>query len=234
MLKQLLTIVTLIFIGGGGAMAKDYTVCSPNGKNEVTVGNGITISVCHDGKPVVKVKAGLSVQSNLQPGSGKVTSATETIPAPFYRQKSFTAAYRQLDMKLSGGFGLQVRVYDEGVGYRFYTTRQTETIIVDEMADFCFPDNGKCWLAYSTNEEKPFAMAFQNFYDETKLSEARNQFAFLPATIQSGEVKVTILESDLRNYPGMFLKKGDGNTLVWLIQRIILQSHLARGHTLGG
>lgn len=212
MFKQLLPIAILLLIGGGVAIAKDYTVSSPNGKNQVTVCSDITLSVSHNGKPVVKVKAGLSVQSILKPGSVKVTSATETISAPFYRQKSFTAAYRQLDMKLSGGLGFQVRVYDEGVGYRFYTNNQKETIVVDETADFCFPDNGKCWLAYSTNEEKPFAMAFQNFYDETKLSEARNQYAFLPATIQSGDVKVTILESDLRSYPGMFLK-ADGNHL---------------------
>ena len=205
--QQLLTIATLLFIGGAGAMAKDYSVCSPNGKNEVTVGNGITLCVSHNGKPVVNVKARLSVQSNLQLGKCKETSATETISAPFYRQKSFTVAYRQLDLKLGGGFGLQVRAYDEGVAYRFYTTNQKETIIVDENADFCFPENDKCWLAYSTNEEKPFAMAFQNFYDETRLSEAKNQYAFLPATIQSGDVKVTILESDLRSYPGIFLKK---------------------------
>ncbi len=210
--KQLLTIATLLFIGGAGAMAKDYSVCSPNGKNEVTIGNGITLCVSHNGKPVVNVKARLSVQSNLQLGKCKETSATETISAPFYRQKSFTVAYRQLDLKLGGGFGLQVRAYDEGVAYRFYTTNQKETIIVDENADFCFPENDKCWLAYSTNEEKPFAMAFQNFYDETRLSEAKNQYAFLPATVQSGDVKVTILESDLRNYPGMFLK-ADGNHL---------------------
>ena len=203
---QLLTLATFLFIGGNGVSAKDYTVCSPNGKNLVIVGNGITLSVSHNGKPVIKVKAGLSVQSNLQPRSCKVTSVTETIPSPFYRQKSFTAAYQQMDLKLGNGFGLQVRVYDEGVGYRFYTTHQKETIIADETADFCFPENGKCWLAYSTNEEKPFAMAFQNFYDETKLSEAKNQYAFLPATVQSGGVKVTILESDLHSYPGMFLK----------------------------
>ena len=55
-------------------------------------------------------------------------------------------------------------------------------------------------------------MAFQNFYDETKLSEAQDKYAFLPATIESGDVKVTILESDLRSYPGMFLK-AEGKSL---------------------
>jgi alpha-glucosidase len=79
-------------------------------------------------------------------------------------------------------------------------------VIVDEIADFHFPEDNKAWLAYSTNDEKPFAMAFQNTYHETLLSETKDKYIFLPATIESGNVKVTILESDLRAYPGMFLK----------------------------
>ena len=55
-------------------------------------------------------------------------------------------------------------------------------------------------------------MAFQNYYDETLLSQAQDKLAFLPATIQRGDVKVTILESDLRNYPGMFLKADKART----------------------
>jgi alpha-glucosidase len=102
--------------------------------------------------------------------------------------------------------GLQVRAYNEGIANRFYTTNKGMTIVNNEKADFCFPEDCKAWLAYSTNDEKPFAMAFQNVYDETLLSAAANKYAFLPVTVQSKDVKVTILESDLRNYPGMFLK----------------------------
>ena len=213
MLRQLLTIVTLLFIAGNGVTAKDYTVCSPNGKNKVTVSNGINLSITHNDKPVVKVKAGLSALSNVQVSSAKTTTVTKTISAPFYRQSSLVAVCRQVDLKIGGGFGLQVRAYDEGVAYRWYTTRKKETVIEDEVADFIFPHDGKAWLAYSTDDKKPFAMAFQNVYDETLLSEAKNQYAFLPATVESGDVKVTILESDLRAYPGMFLKASQGAAL---------------------
>ena len=209
---RLLTLATLLIMGGSQMSAKDYTVASPNGKNVVTVSDGLTIRVSHAGQEVVSVNAGLNSVQLL--GSAKQLNRTETISAPFYRQKEFTVSYRQLDLRLSGGFGLQVRAYDEGVAYRFYTTNKKETIITDETADFCFPEDSKAWLAYSTNDQKPFAMAFQNFYDETLLSQAQDKYAFLPATIQSGDVKVTILESDLRAYPGMFLHKRDGSFCV--------------------
>lgn len=208
--RRLLTIATLSIIAGSMASAKDYTVASPNGRNVVTVSDGITIRVNHAGKEVVSVNAGLNSVHLL--GRARQMNRTETISAPFYRQREFTVSYSQLDVRMDGGFGLQVRAYDEGVAYRFHTTNKKETIITDETADFSFPEDSKTWLAYSTNDEKPFAMAFQNYYDETILSHAQDKYAFLPATIQSGDVKVTILESDLRSYPGMFLK-ADGKSL---------------------
>ncbi|MBQ8050020.1 MAG: glycoside hydrolase family 97 protein [Bacteroidaceae bacterium] len=209
---RLLTLATLLIMGGSQMSAKDYTVASPNGKNVVKVSDGLTISVSHAGKKIVSVQTGLNAVRLL--GQAKQLNRTETISAPFYRQKEFTVAYSQLDLRLGGGFGLQVRAYDEGVAYRFYTNSKKETVITDETADFCFPEDSKAWLAYSTNDQKPFAMAFQNFYDETLLSQAQDKYAFLPATIQSGDVKVTILESDLRAYPGMFLHKRDGSFCV--------------------
>ena len=219
-MRQLIALAALLMIGGSQASAKDYTVASPNGMNVVTVSDGLTISVSHNGQDVVSVKAGLrqttpgpsylrrGIQTLSSPPKigGARGGLTEQIESPFYRQKNFTVSYRQMDFRLKNGFGLQVRAYDEGVAYRFYTTNKKETIISDELADFCFPEDAKAWLAYSTNDQKPFTMAFQNFYDETLLNQAQDKYAFLPATIQSGDVKVTILESDLRAYPGMFTK----------------------------
>jgi alpha-glucosidase len=231
-IKRLLTLATLFIICGGQLSAKDYTVSSPNGKLSVTVGENLQMEVRHQDKHIFAVSSRIvptvgtkhsSTSEAAKPSahdgnkmffdkrSGKAgrplwEHLSSHILSPFYRQASFQIEGNQLDLRLGDGFGLQVRAYDEGVAYRYYTTRKGETIIEDEIADFSFPEDSKAWLAYSTNDEKPFAMAFQNVYDETLLSEAKDKYIFLPATIQSGDVKVTILESDLRSYPGMFLK----------------------------
>ena len=203
--KKLLTLATLFIILGGSAMAKDYTVTSPNGKNVATVNDSLSITVSHSGKTVVTIKARQAHAGNIKKLAG-TKHMTETIQAPFYRQNKIWTEGNQMDLTLNDGFGLQVRACNEGVAYRFYTTNKKVTIIKDEMADFVFPHDSKAWLAYSTNDDKPFAMAFQNYYDETLLSKAKDKYAFLPVTVESGDVKVTILESDLRSYPGMFLK----------------------------
>jgi len=221
--RGLLTLATLSIICSGQLSSKDYTVSSPNGKNTVTVSDGCRITVSHNGNKVVSVKAALTSQKfprweqdipregtfYSQGGNNKLVGkgvVEESFPAPFYRQREVQTAYRQMEISQGDGISLQVRAYDEGVAYRYCTNYKKTTVISDETADFMFPEDGKAWLAYSTNDEKPFAMAFQNYYDETLLSKAQDRYIFLPATIESGGVKVTILESDLRSYPGMFLK----------------------------
>jgi alpha-glucosidase len=54
------------------------------------------------------------------------------------------------------------------------------------------------------------AMAYQNVYDITPLSKAQPKLAFLPVTVDCGSVKLTLLESDLEAYPGMFVQSQQG------------------------
>lgn len=225
-MKKLLTLAALIIAFGGTVSAKNYKLNSPDGRTTVTIDKGVTLCVIREGKEIVTVKAALNNgDSKLLNSKGQLedmkligvhTTRTikEHIVSPFYRQPQFDTEYRQADIALVGRLRMEVRAYNDGVAYRFRTAEKEETIIADEKAEFSFPEDSKAWLSYSTNDNKPFAMAFQNTYDETLLSKAQDKYAFLPATVQSGGVKVTILESDLRAYPGMFLKtQKNQNTL---------------------
>ena len=188
------------------------TLSSPDGQTTVTITDGITLRVERQGRELVTVKA------NLNDVDFKVKKVNTTkvlnhqIKAPFYRQPQFDDVYRQAIVLIDREMMMEVRAYNEGVAYQFLTTRKGETVIQGETAVFTFPEDSKAWLSYTTNPEKPYAMAFQNTYHETHLVDARPMPAFLPATVESGNVKVTILESDLRSYPGMFVK-ADGNSL---------------------
>lgn len=113
-------------------------------------------------------------------------------------------------MKLKGGFGIIFRAYNEGVAYRFYTTQSSGIIIKEEQAEFNFKEDYTAYLPYTTNDKKPMAMAYQNVYDITPLSKAQPKLAFLPVTVDCGSVKLTLLESDLEAYPGMFVQSQQG------------------------
>lgn len=214
MVKKLFFIATLLYIGAT-VSAENYLVRSPDGKivAELNTNKSLSLQFKYNGSILlqessigVTLNDGMDMGKNPKVASHKLSNHKETIHAPFYRQQNFETAYQELNLKLKNGFGIILRAYDEGVAYRFYTQRKGKTIILNETAAYQFGKDKKAWLPYTTTPEKPFAMAFQNIYHETRLDTAKQDLAFLPATIDCGKAKVTILESDLEKYPGMWLK----------------------------
>lgn len=221
MLIFLLTIVC-----GASAEGKNYLLKSPNGRLAVELSAGenqpLQLAISLDGTELLHPSPiGLTLNDGTEVTASKVASARYTdkqehIEAPFYRQKSFTSDYRQLNLKLRNGFGIVLRAYDEGIAYRYYHINKKETIIKNETARFRFGNERMVWLPYSTNDERPMAMAFQNIYHHTAIGQAESKLAFLPVTVDCGQAKVTLTEADLEAYPGMFVKaEGDELTGVF-------------------
>ena len=200
--------------------AKTYQVISPNGRitANVSLNETCQLSILLDGKELMApstigltLSEGKQAYAQAKVARSKRGSINEAIEAPMYRQASFTFKANQLDLMLKGGFGLIVLATDEGIAYRFYQTNKGTTTIYNEVAEYQFGADRTAWLAYSTNKEKPYAMAFQNIYHETAISKAEDQAAFLPVTIDCDKAKVTLLESDVVSYPGMFVRANDGS-----------------------
>ena len=217
--KLLLSTIMLISCLQVGA--KSYNVTSPNGRIIATLSLDKTcqLSIQLDGEELMAASTidltladGKQAYSQAKVARSKRSSINEVIEAPMYRQASFTFKANQLDLKLHNGFGLIVLATDEGVAYRFYHTHKNATTIYNEVADYQFGADRTAWLAYSTNKEKPMAMAFQNIYHETAIGKAEDQIAFLPVTVDCGKAKVTLLETDVVSYPGMFVR-ANGNSL---------------------
>ncbi len=214
MTKQLIFIATLLNMATL-ASADNYLVKSPDGKivAELNTDKNLSLVFRFNGSTLLgespigmKLKDGRDIGIAPKVISKKLTYHKESINAPFYRQPSFDVNYQELNLKLKDGFGIILRAYDEGVAYRFYNKRKGKTIVLDETAEYNFGKDKKAWLSYTTNDKKPFAMAFQNIYEQTRLDSAKQKLAFLPATVDCGQAKVTILESDLKRYPGMWLQ----------------------------
>ncbi len=142
----------------------------------------------------------------------KTREVREQVDAPFYRVKAFDSHCNEAAIRLNARYGIVFRAYDEGIAYRFYTNHKGTLTIDGETADFPFTADHTAYLAYSTNEKDPYAMAYQNIYTVDSLSKLPSGLAFLPVTVDCGEAKVTLMESDLEAYPGMFVKP-QGTTL---------------------
>ncbi len=203
-----------ILCGTLGATAAPTRLASPSGDISVTVSEGSdgfpVISVDAGGRHLVDAAAGLTIEGKM-PGHklGKATKpcrVTEEIKAPFHHTPTYTDVYNTVTLPLGDGLALELRAYDNGVAYRFKADRKAGFTVAAETADFDVPDDTRLWLSHSTNPKKPLAMAFQNFYTVTPADSASSLPAFLPACVDYGDgLKMTLLESDLEAYPGMFV-----------------------------
>ena len=220
--KLCLAILSLLLLSGNASFAakeKKYVLSSPDGtlKVEISAGNELAYQVMHGNDTILShSNIGLVLENGTIVGkTPRITGERrrkikDNMESPFYRFKEFVATGNELDLKLKGGFGIIFRAYNEGVAYRFYTTQSSDIIIKEEQAEFNFKEDYTAYLPYTTNDKKTMAMAYQNVYDITPLSKAQPKLAFLPVTVDCGSVKLTLLESDLEAYPGMFVQSQQG------------------------
>lgn len=115
--------------------------------------------------------------------------------------------YNELKLTLAGGYGITFRAYNEGVAYRFETAFPEKQVkVYDEEANFNFSNN---FVVYYP-EEDSFYSHNERKYLPHQLNEIAPQFiATLPAVVDvRGGAKLAIAESDLSDYPGLWLKGG--------------------------
>ncbi len=197
---------------------------SPDGSLEVIVytEGQLSYALKHKEQLVLdKSPIGLVLENKTLGEHVKVSQANrrslveEHIAAPNYRCASFTVTYNELNLKFKENSGVVLRAYDEGIAYRFYTSSKSPLVIKDELVRMNFSKDYETYMAYSTVQSgrDQYVMAFQNIYTKATVKGVNTKnIAFLPITVDCGEgLKMTLLESDLENYPGMFIK-GDGKS----------------------
>ncbi|MBQ6197830.1 MAG: glycoside hydrolase family 97 protein [Bacteroidales bacterium] len=219
-MKRVLTIIAAVFVALV-LQAKDYRVQSPGGEVSVMIQNGESLiwSVSLGGEVLI---APSELSLTLADGSvygpkakfRKVTrkSVNQILPAQNFKRGSVKDSFNELKLQAKE-FDLVVRVYDDGAAYRFVTKKGVT--IASERASFNFPGDHKAWVPYVNPGRKlgdQFFSSFENLYSNIGLSEWENgRLAFLPVTVSGvGGVKLCITETDLRNYPGMYLTNPDG------------------------
>lgn len=217
-MKKSVTLLFLSFISIICSYAQiKESIVSPNGKIKVEVKGGeeITFSVEDENTPLLKdCRIQLSINNKSKHTINKINKTTKiirkNISAPIYKFTSITDEYNQMVLVASDGINVEFRAYDTGVAYRFLNTKiKKDWIVNDEVAEYKFTKDATAYLSYSTNEKNPKAMAFQATYEVAPLSSSQDLEAFLPTTIDMTKQKITLFETDVEGYPGMFVKGSD-------------------------
>ena len=221
-MKRFLTLVALV-CAAFSAQAKGYTVTSPDGHLSVTVQDGKTLSYSLTRDDVLLITPSpisLTLQDGTVWGPGSRFSKAarrhvdEVIPAPVYKRAQVKDCYNELTLH-SKLFSLVFRVYDDGMAWKFLP--KGDVTVAAEEATFSFAADWSAYIPYVSQHtetlESQYISSFEAQYAHNKLSEwNKARLGFLPITIEADGLLLSVLDTDVCDYPGMFLYNGDGST----------------------
>ncbi len=116
-----------------------------------------------------------------------------------------------------GDYSVEIRAYKDGVAYRFISHVEGDYKIVDEMAEFSFKEDDMAWIPYvnfrpdaTSDYATQFETSFENTYTHTALKDIDwRRLMFCPLVVNHNGIRVWMSESNLEDYPGMFLSNRD-------------------------
>ena len=220
-MKKLFAIIALLSLTlCSFAKPKTETLVSPNGniKLEITVDKQLTLSVFLGQEQILK-DCPLSLQvSKEQFGSNPRLSSTKRMkvdevirPVVPLKQAEVQNRAHQLTMTFKGGVGLDLRAYDNGVAYRFTINRGEGTVdVVSEGLDLNLPEA----FTVHISKTRGFGTSYENPYTHLSSSELKDgdEMTYLPILFETPRgTKVLFSESDVRDYPHMFLAPTGAN-----------------------
>ena len=226
-MKRLIsTLAVALFVVKVIAAPKSYELSSPDGtvRTVVTVGEDVNYSVWKNSAQLLNPSV---ISMDLMDGSSydasvklqKVERSTvdNTLDALFYKKDKVRENYNELKLRFRT-YDLIFRAYDAGVAYRFVSKSKAPFKVKGEVAEFSFPEDWNAYVPYvrarAKGFENQFWNSFENRYENLPMSSwDTERLAFLPLMVQSPQgYKINIMESDLTDYPGMYLYNSDGDS----------------------
>ncbi len=173
-------------------------------------------TVRHKGQVIIEPSAialqlqgGEILGANPKITSSKLEKVKKEITAINYKKAIIPDEYHQLTVRCKGDFGLLVRVYNEGVAYRIFTSRKEDLVINDETVRFNFSADHKAFIPFvrDLRGSEIYINSFEALYKEINISKINpDTLAFLPLLVElDNGKKAVILEVDVEDYPGMFV-----------------------------
>lgn len=205
--------------------SKAQTLLSPGKriKVEVSVGTTVSYQVYFDDKLIVEpsfidmqLANGVKLSNTRGYRNLIRRSVHEVITSPVpEKRRLIPDIYNELVIELRSPFTISFRAYDDGVAYRISSKIKDSIIVQSESAVFSFPHASLLYSeAIQGGRTDRFHTSFEeNYFTKPFDSLTEKNLLFKPAVVLSSP-KVAIAESDVDDYPGMFLSGTGKNQLV--------------------
>jgi alpha-glucosidase len=213
------------------SIAQDIKLTSPNGKlsANIQLKEEIAYNVYYADVPLI-TKATLALQlrdvnlgakPNLKRQS--ITAVkNELRPVVPLKFSKINNEYNLLRMDFGGDYTVEFRAYNEAIAYRFITRKKGAVDVINENLSIQFPKDYQLHLqqavGFKTAYEEPYThLASGNWKQTDKMST-------LPVLVDTKKThKILISESDLEDYPAMFLKGSGKNGMFATFPKVPLE-----------
>lgn len=218
-MKSFLVLFFLSFLCAAGN-AQQYTLSSPDKKLSAEIESnqqGISLKMMKGAGKVLSLSdlGMITDQTKAEPLKIKNTKrsavAEDIRPAIKEKSETYRNEYNELLLTFKSGQALTFRLFNEGLAYRFSTTAKDSLTIVKETLDIQLQEGDSIRF----QSEKSFHSAYEEPYEFKKLGELDpSRLCNLPVLVEKQDGKlVMITESDLYNYPGLWVKSTGGSQI---------------------
>ncbi|RZK21359.1 MAG: glycoside hydrolase family 97 protein [Pedobacter sp.] len=192
---------------------------SPDGAIQVSINIGefITYSVSYRNDPLFsnnKLALNLKNENLGSPAkllNSKITAVSNTIkPHVPLKYSTVVSSFNKLLMSFKGNYAIEFRAFNNGIAYRFITNKKGAIEVLNEQVDLNFPSS------YNIHVQQPasFKTAYEENYSTVNSANWNAKMSTLPILIDTKkQYKILVSESDLSDYPCLFLK-GNGNNKI--------------------
>jgi alpha-glucosidase len=223
--------------------AQSYQLNSPDNsiRVEINTSTKLSYSVFVDNKAVMqsciidmRLINGQALSKNISVRSAKVKTVSTTITAQIpVSRKYIPDIYDELILQFENKFAVTFRAYNDGVAYSIATSFSDSVTIQNEIAQFNFAPGAHAYapIIQKRPDQDVYHSSFEELYTYKPVdSLLNNDYMYSPVLINTAnDIKIAITESNLDDYPGMFLKGTASNTLQSAFAAYPLEERIAEG-----
>jgi len=219
-----------------GAAPASRILHSPGGRLElrIVLSDRIRYDLLWNGRPLLQ-GATLSLEVDgstlgIQPQLARATPRSIDrwldVPVP-QKAARLRERFNELRLAMRGGsYAVVFRAYDEGVAYRFETSLpQPEVRVVREEVGLAFTGD---WPVVFPREEGFFSHNERHYLRQPLSQLPPEALGTTPAIVDAGFVKIAIADSDVDDYPGLWLRGTGSSALAGAFPPYPLKESLER------
>ncbi len=206
--------------------ARQYELYSPDHRLKISISaeDRVQIVVMKNDRQVIRLSDIDLLIEDHPFNSGIRSTGTRIVNEeqhPVIREKRAVVNDRcnELTIEFKSRSGIIIRAYDDGFAWRFYTHYDDDSItVVNETGRLDFNAGDSLYVSVIKPRTDANVDGFHTSFEEDFVHRSPHdltpsQLAYLPLyTRTSGGFSIAFTESDLFDYPGLFVGGGEGNT----------------------